>query len=864
MNKKCFYKKMLKNESGAALALALSVILVLTSLGVIALMSSAANVGMSGKTFKWTKDFYRLDTKATEYERMIDKALIEAEKDAREYVKNRMDRLEPTELTGVYSDTSIYNMASHPMNKVQQFFHDYYLIDWTYVDGGGYLLEYTLDDYLNYTGDLKDISRWFEDNPGYTPPASEADLNADIENAYASDIKTYTSELFDRVYFYMLSIRLESLVSLVSAVDYGDIVIKNNSFSSITAKYNVETGYINPDHFITDKYNNFIGTPALSEPREPSVISTIKAKWSAIEPDDDIGIFIRVNEASLTADPLDDLKEVHTYIEVTKPSYDTVLKSIYTPIKGNPIWANALSVQGNIVFDNNADAHITGDVYASAINPDPVTGRSGISVNTGADVTIYGNVYTYGDLQITGNGATLNVTKDPSFSADFYKTKNKIYNDNGFLFQDYFNDDDFNVDDYATTSVAGRMPFIFKDAVDGSNVYCRDLLIASGASSAHLTATGNIWTSDDIQMDGQDSTIKIGNATGSNKTYYIGLNAFSSLTDPNASSSVINNFPFEGGQSTIIINSNFLIPGVAFYEFDVGPSFAPYNGSKYYKSLESVAARKTQPASTIYGYLNDGSGVIYKDAAGDEFELYDITNEVARKNALRSFINAQGGIKTNVLTDLLPSEVDGYVAGYAPIQHGASANATWYTDAPDPTEEELLNATINGNEFHDLMTGSDNYLMDVFRMKTQKLGANVATGSFNDFVDESVLSSLNWPDIIKFTSSGTLDINDPASQEGIVYCKGNLTIYDSNTATPDTFRGTIICTGNVTIRDGVNIVHDDEKILEKLIYSENVRKFFERGGMGKKVADHMEYSTSSGTRTFPKRYRIREWKEVTG
>lgn len=431
------------------------------------------------------------------------------------------------------------------------------------------------------------------------------------------------------------------------------------------------------------------------------------------------------------------------------------------------------------------------------------------------------------------------------------------------MFEDYFNDADFNVDSYSTISAAGRMPFIFKDAVDGSNVYCRDLLVASGVSNATLTAKGNIWTSDDIQMDGQNSTIEIGNHPG-DRTYYIGLNAFSSLSDPNASSSVINNYPFEGGQSRIIINSNFLIPGVAFYEFDIGPSFAPYNGSRYYKSLESVASRKTQPASTIYGYLNDGSGVIYKDATGDEFELYDITDEVTRKSALRSFINAQGGIKTNVLTNLPSTDVDGYVAGYAPIQHGTSANATWYTDAPDPTEEELPHATINGNEFHDLMTGSDNYLMDVFKLKTQKLGADVPSGSFNNFVDESVLDSLDWPDIIKFNTSGILDINDPANQEGIVYCRGNLTIHDSNPATRDTFRGTIICTGNVTIINSMNIVHDDDKILEKLIYSENMRKFFENGSRGKKVADYMEYSTSSGTRTFPKRYRIREWKEVAG
>lgn len=836
MNMKCFYKKMLNNETGAALVLALSVILVLTSLGIIALMSSAANVGMSGKTFKWTKDFYRLDVKATEYERMIDKALVKAEEDAREYVKNRMDRLEPSELSGVYSDISVYYMQD-TYNSVQQFFHDYYLIDWTYVDADGYLLEYTLDDYLNYTGDLKDISRWFEENPGYAPPASEAEKNADIEEAYISDIETYTSELFDRVYFFMLSVRLEEVVALVNS---GDIVIKEK---------------------IADKFDKFSGIPILNESRDSDIVNAIKTKWSAIEPeDDDIGLSIRVNAASLASDPLDDPKEVHVYVEVTKPSYETVLKSIYTPIKGNPIWTNALSVQGNIVF--NDDVNVTGDVYASAIHPDPVTGRAGISVNAGADVTIYGNVYTYGDLQIAGNGGTLTVTKNPSLPADFYDTKNKIYGEKGYLFKDIFTE--FNVDDYA--SEGETMPFIFKDAVDGANIYCRDLLVASSVNGANLTATGNVWTSDDIQMDGKNSTIRIGSATGGAKTYYIGLNPFSSMADPNASSSVINNYPFEDGQSKIVINSSFLIPGVAFYEFDAGPSFAPYNGSKYYKSLESVAARKTQPTSTIYGYLHEGSGVIYRDVTGDEFELHDIDidDESIRKDALRNFITAQGGIKTNVLTDLLPSEVDGYVAGYAPIQHGADVAATWYTDAPDDTEFELEHSTSNGDKYHTLLVGENNYLMDVFRLKTQKLGADVATGSFNDFVDESVLASLDWPDVIKFTSSGTLDINVAANQEGIVYCKGDLTIYDSNPATPDTFRGTIICTGNVTIQNKVTIIYDESKILDKLIYSENVRKFFEKGSMGKKVADYMEYSTSSGTRTLPKRYRIREWKEVTG
>ena len=92
---------------------------------------------------------------------------------------------------------------------------------------------------------------------------------------------------------------------------------------------------------------------------------------------------------------------------------------------------------------------------------------------------------------------------------------------------------------------------------------------------------------------------------------------------------------------------------------------------------------------------------------------------------------------------------------------------------------------------------------------------------------------MNWPDIIKFTSSGTLDINVAANQEGIVYCKGDLTIIDSDTTSHDTFKGTIICTGNVTIRDDVTIIYDEDKVLDKLIYNENVRKFLKMAAWAK-------------------------------
>lgn len=850
--------KKLNSQKGSALAISISVIMVLTALGLVALMSSAVNVNMSGKSQRWSKDFYRLDAKAAEYERMIDEALVQAEKDAREYVVNRMDRLKPGELTGVYADHNVYNMKN---TGAQQFFRDYYLIDWTYENGSD-VNEYTLDDYLDYTGvfdddgkpKISEISEWFEKNPGESP------TRENIINAFTSDIKSYASQLFDRVYFYMLSIRLENLVdSLVASGRYGDIIIKDNDTYPGDAGYDMAPGYLNPDYFATDKYNNFSGVPALSSPRDTAVISAIKAKWTSIEPkDDDIGLYIRVNQASLGGDSLDDPKKVYAYISIIKPEQEVILKHIYMPLKGNPIWANALSAQGSIVFadSGSADATIRGDVYASS--------GYGIKVGTNAKVNIYGNVYTPGNLQIVGDNGTLGVFKNTTES---YEAKNKIYDENGLNFVDFFDDTVLDVDKFTESFIPGAMPFIFKDAVDKGNVYCRDLIAGVEDSpvpvrNASLTVSGNIWTSDDIQMDAQNSLIRIGST--SENTYYVGLNPFSSLNDPNASSSVINNYSFDingNSDSRIYINSKFCIPGVAFYKFA---------GNQYYKSLESVASRRTLPTPLINAYITDeNSGIVYVDEDGVEYNLRNTaTNEVERKRKFWEFVDNQGGIRTNVLTDLDDSRVDGYAAEIAPIQHrmsnGSITDADLYTSSPEgySGEHNLPNSTANGDTFQQFVTGGSNYLMDIFNAKTKKLGTNEASGSFSNFVDEAMLSALGTSDIISLTGPAGLDLED--YDRGIVYCRGDLTIYDSNLSHgTNTFNGTIICTGDVTVREGVTLIYDEGVILEKLKYSGDLRKFFDKGNRGKPVAYYEEYSTSSGERKIIKRYKIKEWREVT-
>lgn len=869
--KMCFYQKLhkaLNSNKGAATVLALCVIMVLTTLGVVALMSSAVNVGMSGKTYRWTEDFYRLDAQASKYEKMIDEELMQAEKDARDYVMNRMDRLKPHELIGDYADVNIYNMEN---SGAQTFFNNFYRIVWTYYDGTDEY-EYTVDDYLNCpTGDLEVISRWYKEwrddhpDPSELPPSTIDDR---IE-AYKSDISVYTSELFDRVYFHLLAVRLEKLMgSPLFAVNHpGDMVLERKGGLS-PAEYGVV--YSTPENYSTFKYKNFAGIVPIGNPRDPLEVNNIKDKWDDIEPEDgDIGILLRVNQDSLDAPahPLDDLKKVHVYISVIKPEYETVLKHIYTPIKGNPIWANALSVEGSIIFSNGSHATINGDVYASSAD--------GISVMSNAKANISGNVYTSGNLQVKGDNGELNVYRN----AYTYDAKTKIYGTNLF-FENYFKDSADSLErsfgndltTYTTTGPDGAMPFVFLDGEDRGNVYCNDLIVGvEGApiSGASLKVAGNIWTRDDIQMEALGSTIEI----GSGDTYYIGLNPFSATVNPNESSSVINNYPYDdtgAASSKIVINSNFYIPGVAFYEFATGPSSAMYGGKAYYSSLESIASRNSQPSSLLnaYIYRSDLGGASQTFTNGsDEFELFAPSEALKRRTALRDYISSVGGIFTNVKTDKI--SVDGYVAETALLHHGSTTSpATLYSNNPvDVGGISLPHSTDNFGRFSYFTIGSHHFLMDIFDTKTKKLGTGKPDGGFEHFIDDSVLPSLGINELINVTATGILDLQ--TYNEGIVYCDGNLVIRDSDlNSGSNSFRGVIICTGDVIIQGGdatrnIKIEYDESVIKRKLKYSEGVRKFFEKGTMGEKVEDFVEYSTSSGQKRTPKRYKLKEWREVT-
>lgn len=861
MRKKCFLDVLsgkLHSEKGTAAIITLSVILVLTALGTVSLLASAMNVRMSGRIISWSEDYYTLDTKAEGYVHKIDEmVLIPAEEDARHYVMNRLDRAKPEDLDGLFHDDSLtppgdpYQMY---ISYAQDYFNKYYLETWTY-EAGGDRHEYTVHDYEQAIVDgtfngktIEEISR------NYVNDESPAEDRA--ARAYTGDLLQYTEELFDRVYFHMVAKRLEYLH------------MHDDDFSNAKANIVIKSIAYDENYGSRENTEQNRCTYRFSNIRDESPTRTISETWERIKPESgDITIYIRAWDPTNIRDKL-----VHVAVEVIRPAYETIEKTIYTPVYGNPIWANALTVRGGIKIGEEAPAkaEIKGDVYASGASGEPY--ESGLTVFNNTTVDIYGNVYTAGNVQAVsireGNGGTLRVhTSETGSSGVSYNYKKAIYG-NEYLHENHYAYDidiEYTADQDAG---AGSIPFVFKDSVDQGNVYCESLEVAEGVERATLQVDGNLWTMDDIQMDGQRSLIRVGTTETSGgevraRYSYIGLNPFSDENDPNKSSSVINNFPFFGDgtpNSSIILNSNFLVPGVAFYHF-----YDSDGNNKFYKSIESATARTMNPTSIINAYVDTAGAGGYFNLEGDEFRLIPEENDPQR-NALTQFVYDIDGVYTNVSSNL--TNPAGYVAGVALIEKASGAKATVYTHNPgmDTPGAVSLDGS-NNNQIAFSNVTLENKIFRLHTAKTKMLGKYVGTYDpdaapidFGDLVHRDMLLSMGLSDIVRIPSRGTLNINPGSGgvTSGIVYCAGDMTIRGDGTE----FKGAIICEGDVTIEGDVRITYDEDVIRRKLRYSEKLRTFFSKGEMGDKLFDIHEYSTTSGERVNVKRYRIPAWKEI--
>ncbi len=556
-------------------------------------------------------------------------------------------------------------------------------------------------------------------------------------------------------------------------------------------------------------------------------------------------------------------KQVNVQITVIPPSFTAVQQTRYYAIKANPLYANALSVRGNITFTGSGSATVQGDVVSSNQtgagasqglyegNEKGIKTQRGSSVN----VNIYGNVYSAGDVHLWGDSSSISVRPyAPGYTPSVLKANYLYSSGNEYYFD--FAATQSHVPDYTEGHTeANVIPYIYRDNA-GGNVYCNNLAIEDSIQNGSLRVFGALWTQDDIQNDG-----KIGSAiqvTGN----YIGMrsDANESNRDPNGSSAVINNGYMYG--STIALDGSYIIPGTAWYEFS----------DDYYQTAESATARAGEYFGIYEKSLSDMDGT--SDDASKVFGVY------AQDSDQYTMYERQAGSADS--GDILRDRVNRFKAAMAAgLKSGISVNgaADNYTLGIVNNDGEVVydqgyERYLKNRVQYSSASGGDNLLDDVFTAKTENYGTNGF--GFSALIDPAAAMNDPIRGFHYYSGNATVDVDDISS--GILYCSGNLTLTGSGT-----FTGSVICAGNLVFSSGVSVVYDESAVLSVLGFtaeyqmaqtdgggylgSSIARRFFSPSSYDASTTLGIEQvttlSTSAGEREGDnlQRYVINSWKE---
>lgn len=542
-----------------------------------------------------------------------------------------------------------------------------------------------------------------------------------------------------------------------------------------------------------------------------------------------------------SAENVTDGKKVNVLLTVLSPSYSAVEQTKYFAFKANPLYTNALSVQGKIVFSGSGSIDITGDVVANNQSGSGASLGMGEGTATGiltssgsaANVTIMGNVYTNGDLHLLGTGSSIAVQSYPDgLSDEFHLKTTYLYsNDNEYY---CYTSDLGDIGDFEENNTAGHIPYVYKDNT-GGNVYCNNLAIEDGVQNGTLRVDGDVWTKDDIQNDGQTGAHI--NVQGN----YIGLSSSAVAGDPNGSSAIVNNARLYSDSGIRVGTSSnpvhIVVPGVVFYELD--------NGT-YYRTAESVSAKGGEFFET------------YLEAAGPTYTIDGVEYQMKDQTGFTplGWIDELAG---TIMGKPLDSKVSLVPADWYSLGAMIGSGTSYY-------EKNVSNQTAYS-------TVSGAILPTVFERKTKTYGTNGST--FSELTVPNGVASDSAKGFYYY--SGSASVNVGTTNHGIIYCAGNLTLTGSGT-----FRGSIICAGNLTVPAGVNIEYDEPVIREVLgltlepdgtygfVHGSGsvlARRFFSPGELAVNLPFGMDsittISTNAGERDSdsPGRYQINRWKE---
>jgi hypothetical protein len=734
-----------------------------------------------------------------------------------EKVLARIDRLlkNAEEYTGEYMKEQYYKVNELPIGNISN-----YLFDKQSLIYSHWQADFPYDSYAEYYDTIE------KDSEG-TPVGAFMS-----EGEYLDTFKLFNEDMYERLYFYFAHVLIqEDLQSAESGSLYSliDEEADKNNEVKITANSSITDIFSFAEEFVYNKDN-----------------------W-------------RIDISSATGN--NDIRHtINGVLSIKLPGAETVISTINNPVYGNPLWGYALAAEGDISF--NSSATVYGDVLAaSKLAGDDI---GAVDINTGSNVSVYGNIYANGDVTALGNGAKLTVkaynTKDSLPVGFSYFRKQKIYGGSSMFINQsdnnlYLHDGSSSAYTEGSTQT-GVVPLLYQD-YNWGNVYCHDLKVDKAAANADVMVYGNVIASDDIEMNGNESDISLGGN-------FVGINSEAVDNDPNASSSIINNRATDGN-STITVNGNLIVPGRAYAEYDKDPSlkledipdyYFRDDKNIYYPTVESVTA-KNQDTFEYYLYTDNGSFIVFY-VNGVKYYLKELSN-VSFENQLSDFTSA--GSSFNPISSRIfirqYDELNGYSLGVV-ISDASLGGA----DAGKPVDlKNIISVSYGANENNFKKASANGQLKNVQDAKTKHFGYYDAGLDMRGLVSASDGKVYYFNGFTKDTtaySSGTINIT--GDMNGIIYSTTDLTLTGDGT-----FSGVILCEGNITVNGNVKIVYSEDVINGIISNSKSLaaRAFFKPGcDYGKAngsqtYAYYEDYDSTSGIKTETKRYRIESWLEGT-
>lgn len=691
------------------------------------------------------------------------------------------------------------------------------------LDGG------SQQDLVNLEGMLKeadDFAQWYISNEVYkyqTPVNAVRTFNGN-----SIDMATYTVDLSNQANKLIFPIGGTSIDPSFSVQNY------------FYQKYLVDV-VANVDFLDPDSYSNLVATYNQDVYRELYfLMARLRIDGQPIDGSEYVlGTYSPPNISVTKVFTNADGRKINFEAKVILPTYVAIEEKRHVTFKVNPLQTNAITARDGINFSAN-NSVVNGDIY----------GQNGdISLGIGADVIVRGNVYTNQDLVVDGNFGNINVQPR---AAGNTLLKESIFISNN---PTHYMDTTMDVEDISQVIENGSNAFwFFNQDNRGGNVYAMNLAISDAVTNnGSIDVDGNVWTYDDVALEGNNSTIRIdGN--------YFGMNSESGAGQHNQSSTIINNAYDEGSK---IFVGNMFVPGLSFIRFDDGPT--PGNAAEYFRTLESVSANNPK----LFNAYNDPAGGWYKlivDSVEYQFQLEDAFASANTPAQITSYINANfpADAVSNIILDGPLSGITGYSLG-AVVAHNTESAAF--------ASSGLINDSLALRNKYDSLTSAK--IQQVFAAKTAELFLSGTTAGSKTTANFNTLLAINGGDSTLFsgtlagsnvsglgtnhmyygTGNVTLQLGaTPLS--GIVYVDGNVTITGNGT-----FNGCIIANGSVTISsDNVTINYDESVITALMSNNNEIYRFFGAHLPGNFNTTELTVRTS-GAFSEKKRFKTIEWSE---